>query len=200
MRNVKSYKDGNRLILVVENCTGETAKIVNSFLAQLLVGEAEEVQNVAPPMVAEDTPPAIKESQKITAGAFTEDISEEEAGKLVFFQRPVQYWLNANHIPAIICIATEARKNLSAYQYRTVIALCSRFLHNDLYRRNPSDASEEEIKDFFDSYKDLLKPLHSFLLKKAGCSDFDVLWKETNLSVKQDAYRCALDELRAKFV
>ena len=75
MVNIKTYKDGDRFILVVENCIGETAQKVNSFVADLL-GLSEAVKPVQVPLkpikVKEETPPVLP-SEEIKEASFTEE-------------------------------------------------------------------------------------------------------------------------------
>lgn len=61
MVNIKTYKDGDRLILVVENCVGETATKVNRFVTDLLGIEAipQDVPDLVPIKVTEEPVPIV---------------------------------------------------------------------------------------------------------------------------------------------
>ena len=69
MVNIKTYKDGDRLILVVENCVGETATKVNRFVTELLGIEEEpiKVPNLTPIKVEEEPIPNMPEPITETA-------------------------------------------------------------------------------------------------------------------------------------
>lgn len=58
LNNIKTYKDGARMILVVENCTGEIAAKVNDFILDILGFES------TPATVPEIVPEQVKAEEK----------------------------------------------------------------------------------------------------------------------------------------
>ena len=44
MNNVKTYRDGDRFILVVENCNGSLATKVNEFIVSIMGIEEEPIE------------------------------------------------------------------------------------------------------------------------------------------------------------
>ena len=86
MANIKTYKDGTRLIIVVENCTGPTAEKVNNFLLDILgTAQPKEVPAVIPIEETEDIAPEIRIEDEIgpeNPTPFTAPSPEEIAEEL----------------------------------------------------------------------------------------------------------------------
>ena len=64
MVNIKSYKDGDRLVLVIENCTGDIAEKTNNFITSLLGIDITPTQVPLKPIkVAEEPMPEIPKEE-----------------------------------------------------------------------------------------------------------------------------------------
>ena len=60
MVNLKTYRDGERMVLVIENCKGELEKKVESFISDLIGLNTSEQTNLVPVKVQEEPDPTPK--------------------------------------------------------------------------------------------------------------------------------------------
>lgn len=201
MTTVRTYKDGDRLIIVLENCTGELAQKANAFVMDALglPGKAPSptpVPAVIPQTVAEPDI-TIRES---------DEIQEEKP-----FDEPLPLQ-NVHNIPvsggsgtlgqaierkdtaAIVelCVST---KTMAPQARDSVLALCKEYIRNDCLNRDPDYTGSDEIRQFFKEYEPLIQGAIKQILESAGYSCLDDFFDLTDEYIQQDAYSSVLTAL-----
>lgn len=202
MIGIKSYKDGNRLIIAIDGCSGEIAKKVNRFLGELIGLEAgEEMPSVSVPDVepveVDTEPPSVTDMQEINSAEdlFPEPVPEELASQYVYDDRTLETLIDEKDTGAIVNLLQELLGDKE--NNAPVIAVCKSYLKQDCARRVPENATTKEIKRFFVAYYPLLKKAVDQILEQSGFAMmrdfFDVAadWQH------QDAYKSALEALNA---
>ena len=200
MANIKTYKDGSRLIIVVENCTGATAEKVNNFLLDVLgTVQVQEVPAVIPAEPKEEVIPEIRVEDEITPEnptPFVAPSSEARArecavkGASGTFGRA----LDTGDTAAIVNISTRAHKLEESLHY-TVVEMCKRYMLDDCIRREPETASTNEIERFVADYHPLIKASLGEILSAAGYADADAFFKHANMVQQRGAYQSLIDGL-----
>lgn len=200
MANIKTYKDGARLIIVVENCTGPMAEKVNNFLLDILgTAQPKEVPAVIPIEETEDIAPEIRVEDEIgpeNPTPFTAPSPEEiaRACAVTGASGTLGRAIDTGDTAAVVRLSTVAYK-LDESLKCTVLALCKRYMLDDCVCREPENASADEIKRFVLDYYPLVKGNVAEILNKAGYADPDAFFKHANMVQKQGAYQSILDGL-----
>lgn len=202
MVNIKSYKDGDRLILAIENCTGDLAIKVNRFLAEIVGIEAEEPQIVPalePPEVINEPTLDLTKATTAKPGDFKEPLSEKEIlhytlKEGVYSGKSVEQAFNEFGVDAAIRLACEA-KNIPEDIRESAVRLCKQNIMKDLNRRNTEMDSTEEIKAFFNQYKPLIRDGIEQILAMAGYVTLDEFFILADEQMQRDAYESIIQGL-----
>ena len=206
MRNIKTYKDGSRLVIVVENCTGPLAAKVNNFILDVLGLDensvnlqdvTQEVPGIVPEKPVEKERLDLSQAEEIKQGneaPFDAPIPEELARSL-----PVDgpsgtlgRALDTGDTAAIVkmCLST---KNMDESVRYTALKLCKQYILKDCKRRTPECTPTNEIIKFFDVYKPLIGVAIKDILSKAGMSTLKVFFTLQDEYIHQDAYSTVLE-------
>lgn len=203
MTNVKAYKDGNRLIIVVENCTGEVAGKVNDFLLDIIgTAQPKVVPALLPQNAVEEAAPEIRVEDEITPqdpAPFAAPSSKEAARACAVpgASGTLGHALDVGDTEAIAKLVTMVHKMDESLKH-TVVAMCKKYILDDCIRRNPAEATTNEIRRFFSDYRPLIKATMNEILSKAGYADIDLFFAHANMVQQQGAYQSILDELVAR--
>lgn len=206
MVNIKSYKDGDRLILVVENCTGELAVKVNKFLSEIIGLEAAPttVPALAPPIVEEETIPNVTEQKFAMPGDFNEPPTEQEILCYKFTGGPfsgtnLKDALKKAGVKAAIEIACNT-KALSKEVKGDIVGVCKQYLMDDLCKRDSKVDSLLEISKFFKLYYPLIKGGVEQILSMSGYSDITDFLDFSDEQTQRDAYESIIQGLSERVV
>lgn len=202
MVNIKSYKDGDRLILAIENCTGDLAVKVNRFLAEIVGVEAAEpkiVPALEPPEVIDEITPDLTKAIAAKPGDFKEPLSEKEIlhytlKEGAYSGKSVEQVFEEFGVDAAIKIACEV-KIIPEDIRESVVKLCKRDIMKDLNRRNAEMDSIEEIKAFFNQYKFLVRDGIEQILAMAGYVTLDEFFILADEQMQRDAYESIIQGL-----
>lgn len=205
MTNIKSYKDGARLILVIENCTGELARKCNAFLADLVGIDAapEPIPAIVPIQVKDDPPPT--EQTLMHMEPVTQIIEEDQScssGSQIIPSGPfkgllVNDALQQYGIRAAIDLI-QRRSQFPESVQNDLLVVTKKLIHANAASRNPETASLGEIKDFFEEFHPLIENSTRQILEMSGYSlilDFLDFAPE---HMQQEAYFSVLDELKRR--
>ena len=212
---------GERLIVVVENCTGDTAVRVNQMLAALIsdspLTPAPSYEAVPQPIVKTDVPdpiqvpavtlepvkeepaPDLRKAEPIVSQTdfFEEPIPEEDA-----LNTPVQSGaktlrgaLEQNDVKAIVQCLFDS-KNLPENTRHTVNKICRQFLQRDLDKREPAITAVQDIKAFVTAYLPFLKTPLRQILSQTGYESIEDFFQYSEEWLVQEAYRSLLEAIR----
>lgn len=207
MNNVKTYKDGSRLVIVVENCTGPLAAKVNAFILDVLgmpEGEPlkEEVLTQVVPGIVPEKPvkeeiPDVSEAEQIHPGdedPFNAPIPEELARSLAVDgpSGTLGRALDTGDTAAVVKLSMQSRNMDESVRY-TALKLCKQYILKDCQRRTPECTPTNEIMKFFDVYKPLIGAAIKDILAKAGMSSLKDFFALQDEYQHQDAYGAILE-------
>lgn len=204
MNNIKTYKDGARMILVVENCTGELAAKVNDFILDILGFESAPatVPEIVPEKVQVEEKPDLTNATPITresGKAFDEPAPETVAreypvpGISATFGKA----LDTGDTNAVVTALMETAKMDPSMRY-TIARMSKKYIYEDCSRRIPDAATTVQIKRFFAEYAPLIKKSIKFVLDSMAVANLDDFFALTDEYVQQDAYRVVLEDLIAR--
>lgn len=203
MNNVKTYRDGARLILVVENCTGEVAAKVNRFVMDILQCDAAPEPTRVPAVVPEkpvDEPiPDVTKATPITVEdgkAFDEPAPEEMARNL-----PVEgisgtfgIALDRGHTDTVVSVYLQINNMEDSMRY-TVTEMCKKYVREDCLRRTPECTNTTQIRKFFNEYKPLIGNELKFILSSSTYATVEDFLDFADEYQHQDAYRYVIEAL-----
>lgn len=206
MRNIKTYKDGSRLVIVVENCTGPLAAKVNNFILDVLGLDensvnlqdvTQEVPGIVPEKPVEKEKLDLSQAEEIKKGdeaPFDAPIPEELARSLAVDgpSGTLGRALDTGDTAAIVkmCLST---KNMDESVRYTALKLCKQYILKDCKRRTPECTPTNEIIKFFDVYKPLIGVAIKDILSKAGMSTLKDFFALQDEYIHQDAYSTVLE-------
>lgn len=199
MANIKSYKDGSRLILVVENCVGETAAKVNNFLLDILgTAEQAEVPGVVPMTMQEEYPVDMTEAAEIDP--YEREPFEAPSPEDVVRSMPVSETLTLgeaidNNESALVVRAIKLLQNADDGTKMTGTALCKQYIWKDCQHRDPEIACTEEIMEFFKAYRPLIGVGIKQILESSGISSLEDFFALSDEYFHRAAYKSVLDDL-----
>ena len=200
MTNIKTFKDGSRLIIVVENCTGDLATKVNNFLLDLLgTTEAQPVPEVIPEETKEEVAPIVEEAEAITVKNPTpfeapapEDVAKDflvEGDSGTFGEA-----LRRKDTQAVVWATVKANKADESIR-QTLVKMCKQYIYNDCASRDPEITSTEEIKKFISIYKPIIGGAIKQILGSSGYATLDDFFDLADEYIHQDAYRVIIEEI-----
>lgn len=203
MNNIKTYKDGERLCIVVENCTGATAAKVNRFLLDILGVPVEpaEVPGLTPVEVIEDPMPLTDDMEIITEEQLFDEPSPIEEARSLPVDGPsgtLGYALDTGDTYAVVR-ATLA-PNLDERMRYTVIELCKEYMINDCLARVPETATRQDVQNFIVAYRPLIKAQLIELLNADGFNDLKAFLENVSVEKLQHAYRAILEALTTRMI
>lgn len=200
--NVKTFMDGDRFILVVEQAQkGETAKIIREFVGKLLIdAPAAEIKGLQPHPDPSDKLPFIPEGYGDEVP--DEPISEEEAKEYIFTSgeykglcfnsATVKYGRSA--AIKIYVLTDELPQNVG-----TVLkGICRNVILNDLNSRNPDEFVRKDVRSFIFSYRPIAEDLLKKMKDSQGCSSIEDFVKFSDNTVLSDAYKTLIKELKLR--
>lgn len=200
MNNIKTYRDGARFMLVVENCVGETAKKVNAFILELMGAiEPEQIPGIIPEKPVDEPPPSVARMEEITPNdpePFKVPIPEEDAKNL-----PVDgpsgtlgRAIDAKDTEAIIAVCLRA-KTMDESVRDTAMKLCKEYILNDCQKRIPENTLSNEIRKFFRIYKPLIEGATTQILESAGYASTEDFFDFADEYLHQQAYASVLESV-----
>lgn len=206
MRNIKTYKDGSRLVIVVENCTGPLAAKVNSFILDVLGLDedpanlqdvTQEVPGIVPERPIEDDAPDLSQAEEIGQGneaPFNAPIPEELARSLAVDgpSGTLGRALDTGDTAAIVKMCMQTKNMDESVRY-TALKLCKQYILKDCKRRTPECTPTNEIIKFFDVYKPLIGAAIKDILSQAGMSSIKDFFTLQDEYIHQDAYSTVLE-------
>lgn len=204
MNNIKTYKDGARMILVVENCTGDIAAKVNNFILDILGMDSKptSIPEIVPEAPKEEAIPDTTKATPITketGKAFVEPVPEQVAREYPVpgVSATFGHAFDTGDTKAIVWAMMQSQRMDPAMQH-TIIRMSKRYIQRDCSRRVPDAASIAQIRRFFDEYEPLIKRGIKQILNSAACANLDDFFGLTEEYVLQDAYRVILEDLLAR--
>lgn len=94
--NMQMYKDGNRTILVFNNCAAKLNEVISKIVSEV-GGEEQTIQNVNPISLPEPTPPVINQNTDVCN---INEHAEVESNGFRGFVKVYQFWKqNYNRLP-----------------------------------------------------------------------------------------------------
>lgn len=211
MQNIKTYKDGNRLVIVVENCTGELATKVNRFILDALGMpeiSSDDMPEQAKPVAVPAIVPEVVAEEKIELDQCTPITASEEKP----FEEPIPLQA-ANDVAvkggsgtlgnairnkdtvAIVELVAKDSKTMNESTRTSVLALCKTYIREDCIKRDPYYATTAEIQKFFEIYEPLLTNSIQQILGSVGYANMRDFFGFTDEHVHQDAYASVLESL-----
>lgn len=200
MANIKTYKDGARLIIVVENCVGDTAEKVNNFLLDVIgTAPPKTIPAVVPIEIEEEAAPEIRIEDEITAEnptPFVAPSSKESARACPVngASGTLGRALDTGDTAAIVEFTAGVR-NIDESLRHTALEMCKRYMLDDCICREPENASTSEMKRFVVNYLPLVKTSVKEILCGAGYADIDTFFEHANDIQQRGAYQSILDGL-----
>jgi len=201
MTNIKTYKDGDRFILVLENCTGELAAKVNQFILDVIgvPVTTELLPEIIPETVPAEEFPDMNKCLPITAVSenakpFCEPMTENDARNIPIYGRSetIGQAMDKGDTAAVIYMSTCA-KMLKESARQGVVTLCKAYLRDDCSKRNIEHASTPEIQDFFLLYTPIIREELKRILDASGCMALEDFFAQSNMSTQRSAYKNILD-------
>lgn len=206
MRNIKTYKDGSRLVIVVENCTGPLAAKVNEFILDVLgVGEdapapetvLTEIPGIVPEKPIEEPAPDLSKATPIEKGdeaPFNAPIPEEMARGLPIKgpSGTLGRALDTGDTAAIVAMCMQTHNMEESVRY-TALRLCKAYILKDCQNRIPECTPSNEIIKFFEVYRPLIGGAIRDILSQAGMSSLKDFFNMQEEYIQQDAYATVLE-------
>lgn len=206
MRNIKTYKDGSRLVIVVENCTGPLAAKVNAFILDVLgVGDESpapeavltEIPGIVPEKPIEESAPDMSKATLIEKGdeaPFNAPIPEDMARGLAVRgpSGTLGRALDTGDTAAIIAMCMQTHNMEESVRY-TALKLCKDYILKDCQKRIPECTPSNEIAKFFDLYKPLIGVAIRDILSQVGMSSLKDFFTMQEEYIHQDAYATVLE-------
>ena len=201
MKNVKTYKDGDRFVLVVENCTGELkAKVAELVLGILDLGEGPtELPHLSPIRVADEKVP----EEKVLEDLPRKDI-ENAVPKKDGFMSGGRYdgksfadAIRADGVAAAIYML----QNADAIAPGFVLSLkgkCKEAIGLDVWSRDPDTATAADFEGFVNLYGPLIGNENALgsILAQAGYSDISDFIAFAGDTMIKGAYEALLEAIR----
>ena len=184
---IKAYKDGDRLILVIENCTENLEEMLLHFLAD--VTEVPGLQ----PMPQTDEKIEIPEEETPSKNSLLLMPDEPYNGM------SVQEAIDRDGVPAAIQAAFFAN-SLNGKEKVFVMALVKKRLKEDLTARKSAGIEKMEkgkqgsLEDFFLTYEPLLANLIKDILVRNECASLGEFLK-TDRSILKKEYDSVFEKL-----
>lgn len=204
LNNIKTYKDGARMIMVVENCTGDIAAKVNNFILDILGMDSEPtpVPEIVPEKPkAEPIPDTTKATPitRETGKAFEEPVPEQVAREFPVpgFSATFGRALNTGDTKAVVWAMMQTQHMNPAMQH-TIVRMSKQYILQDCQRRVPANTTTAQIKRFFDEYEPLIKKGIKHILDSAAYATLNDFFELTDEYFHQDAYRVVLEDLIAR--
>ncbi len=201
MVNIKSYKDGDRLILTIENCTGELAQKVNTFLLDILGMEMEAipVPAVEPIKIEEEKAPDIARLSVALPGDYDEPEPQEILEKHIiesgnFKGMSIKKAIEQSGMKAIIELVLYSKTREGSLK-TDIVNFSKKKIAEDLQIRNMRITDAEEARDFINLYYPIIKDGISQILQMSGYADLDSFFEFASEEIINDAYQSLLQSL-----
>lgn len=198
MVNVKAYKEGNRLTLVVENPDLDTAKIINDMLIRLCgVTQVTDVEGLVPVSYHENEMPNTNEEYEITdlkSKPFKESMSKEEILSLKIDGLNVTLGSAVKHNDIVSIVHAYINASNHGVEAESgIIKICKEFILNDCKKRDPDCTPISEIIKFCRIYAHLIKDAVKEVLDMSGFERLNEFIENTDEYLVQDAYSSWID-------
>lgn len=201
MNNVKTYRDGARLILVVENCTGEIAAKVNDFVLDILqcnvAPEPTPVPAIIPEKPVEEPMPNVEKATPInveSGRAFDEPVPEQMARNY-----PVDgvsgtfgVAIDTGNTETIVAVYQQIN-NMDVSMRYTITNMCKQYVRDDCLRRHPDCTNTSQIKKFFNEYKPLIGNELRYILSSSSYANIEDFLDFGDEYQHQEAYRYVIE-------
>lgn len=210
--NFRVYADGEKRILVVEDCSGETLEAFNRIMEALCRLPAGTAQKV--PAVEEDKSspeaPAVEEKNMVQQyGENTEASAEAPSADTPALHFPDIILLSGEYagmtpkeavesdgIKAVTAIC-ECSKDIEQEAIRKqVVDCCKHIIALDLSSRPDQMENGEELASFFSAYRPILGGKCIKALRDKQGIDIDEAIRTKEAGLLAEAYRCVIADLR----
>lgn len=197
VNSIKFWRDGERFIIVVDNCTGSTATKVNNFITDMLGLTPQEQPAATPvPHITPQKPPSFKADEvlaaatpiKATTDLFREIVDPHDiiieggAGTL-------GHAIESKDTAAVVRFFAEHKEHAPAQK------LCRQYILDDCNRRDYVFATESEIRVFFSAYQPIIKDAVPQILSSAGYATIEDFFDFADICLIRDAYRAILESI-----
>lgn len=202
MKNIKLFRDGNRMIVVFENADADLSKLLLAFLetANGTAGAARSVPLEPLPPVPEEAPPMIPETGDMETPG-TDPRKETEEPKLT----PALCLEYAGMTPAgairkdgdlaVVRLFGLVKKMTGPIRESTV-AMCKFYLRTELKKRlEDPETPRDEMESFFKLYHPMIQAGEKQITQQAGYSEFSDFLSLESDTVIRSAYRRVVEDL-----
>jgi len=204
VRQIKFWRDGDRFVIVVDNCTGETATKVNRFIIDMLgLPQAAVVEpKILPAVVPTETVPintdlceVLEDATEITTSEdlFKEPTLEAEARNIVVAggAGTLGHAIETKDTATIVKTCAESKDP-------QVTKLCKSYIYTDCLRRDYEFATDAEIRTFYKDYEPLISAAITQILDSAGYASLDEYMDFASERLVRDAYRAIIESILEK--
>lgn len=194
--SIKTFKDGNRMVIVVENITGKTASLINKFIMEALELsceeeiEHEELLDLVPTQPKEDEEIKTEELEPLTKdNLFKEPLTKEEVLNIEL--RPfytIGEAIKEKDTQALVEHSIKAKTEEE-------IDVIKEYIYKDCSSRETEWETHSEIRKFIITYKPLIENLLSQILDFAGYATIEDFLDFADIVLQIDAYRSIVDAM-----
>ncbi len=202
MNNIKTYKDGDRFVMVVENCNGAIATTVNEFITSILGIEAKpEPVPLVPIEVAEEEIPDTSSYEEITHFIKDEQHVDVDVFRFVDGIYKGMTFDEAKDKDGMKAIAyTFANvKKVAPDCPSQILQKCKELLFYDcgLGKYNPDLDSENDFRKFIETYDSMLNKIFKSMCEQAGYEDMQAMLASASENTWRSCYSLAKEKLLA---
>lgn len=200
MNNVKTYKDGDRFILVVENCKGSLATKVNEFIVSIMGIEEEPTEVPLIPLeVEEEDVPDISSCEEILQFVNSEKQIDTDVFRFVDGLYKGMTYEEAEKQDGAKAVAyTFAHaKEVAPNCVEQIKEKCKERLFVDcgLGKYDPDLDSENDFRNFIDTYDSILNKTFKSISAQAGYENIQVMIDSARENLWRDGYAAAKKKL-----
>lgn len=200
MNNLKTYRDGDRFILVVENCKGSLAAKVNEFIVSIMGIKEEPTEVPLVPLKVEDEDiPDIDSCEEVLQFVDLEKHIDTDVFRFVDGIYKGMTFEEAQKKDGIKAVAyTFAHvKEVAPNCQEQILCKCKENLFYDcgLSKYDPDLDSENDFRRFIDTYDSVLNKTFKSISAQAGYENIQTMIANARENVWRDGYAAAKKKL-----
>lgn len=201
MNNVKTYRDGDRFILVVENCNGSLAAKVNEFIVSIMGIEEEPIEvPLIPIEVKDEDVPDISSCEEILRFNNLEKQIDSNLFRFVdglYKGMTIDEALEKDGVKAVAYTFAHI-KEVAPNCTEQIRKKCEEILFSDygVDNYNPEFDSENDFRKFIDTYDSILNETFKTISDQAGYENIQVMIDSARENLWRAGYSAALQKLR----
>ncbi len=200
MNNIKTFRDGDRFVLVVENCKGSLAAKVNEIIVSLVGVEDEPIEvPLVPIKVEEENVPDVTSYEEVYQFLDTEKKIDPDVFRFVAGNYKGLTFEEAQKKDGNKAVAyTFAHvKEVAPNCQEQIRCKCKEIMFYDygLGNYNPDLDSENDFRKFIDTYDSILDKTFKSISAQAGYENIQALIANARENVWRDAYSAAKKKL-----